>query len=66
MVGTIAHLVPEKGFGFIQCSDYETNLFFHVKDLKNATMEDLKKGDSVTFESVKETEKGFSAKGIMI
>lgn len=66
MVGKIAHTVPDKGFGFIQCSDYENNLFFHVKDLKNARMEDLKKGDDVTFESVVEGPKGFSAREVQI
>lgn len=64
MTGKIAHLVPDKGFGFIKCDEYESNLFFHVKDLKNASFDDLKKGDDVSFAEIKEGDKGLRALGV--
>lgn len=66
MIGKIAHTVPDKGFGFIQVEGYEKNLFFHVKEIKNASMTDLKIGDDVYIEKVVEGPKGFSAKGVSL
>lgn len=59
MQGTIKTLTG-KGFGFIAREGEEKDLFFHSKDLKDVTFDELKVGDTVTFEVV-ETEKGPAA-----
>ena len=50
--GTIKKLVSDKGFGFISREGDSKDLFFHSKDLSGVTFEELKEGDSVTFEVV--------------
>lgn len=60
MKGTIKKLVLERGFGFITREGEAKDLFFHSKDLKGVTFEELKEGDTVTFE-VASGEKGPSA-----
>lgn len=59
MKGTIKTLT-DKGFGFISREGETKDLFFHSKALVGATFEELKVGDSVSFE-VTETEKGPAA-----
>ena len=59
MQGTIKTLT-EKGFGFISREGETKDLFFHSKELKGVTYEELKTGDTVTFEIV-EGEKGPAA-----
>lgn len=59
MQGTIKTLTG-KGFGFIAREGEEKDLFFHSKELKDVTFDELKVGDTVTFEVV-ETEKGPAA-----
>ncbi len=59
MQGTIKTLT-EKGFGFISREGEAKDLFFHSKELKGVTYEELKTGDTVTFEIV-EGEKGPAA-----
>ena len=63
--GVIAH-VSDKGFGFIQVEGYDKNIFFHAKDLKKVTFEELRKGDEVLIDEIKKTEKGFSCKGVSL
>ncbi len=63
MKGTIKTIIMEKGFGFISREGETKDLFFHNKDLSGVTFEDLKVGDSVTFEVV-EGEKGPAAKNV--
>ena len=58
MQGTIKTL--KNGFGFITREGEEKDLFFHSKELKDVTFDELKVGDTVTFEVV-ETEKGPAA-----
>ncbi len=60
MKGTIKTLIAGKGFGFISREGETKDLFFHSKELSGVTFEELKVGDSVTFEVV-ETEKGLAA-----
>ena len=60
MQGTIKTLLTDKGFGFIARAGEAKDLFFHSKELKGVTFEELKVGDTVTFEVV-EGEKGLSA-----
>lgn len=60
--GTIKTLT-QKGFGFIAREGEEKDLFFHAKDLQGVMYEDLREGDSVTFDVV-DGEKGPSAKNV--
>ncbi|MBI1984546.1 MAG: cold shock domain-containing protein [Candidatus Wildermuthbacteria bacterium] len=63
MTGTIKKLISERGFGFIAREGEAKDLFFHSKDLSGVTFEELKEGDTVSFE-VAEGEKGLSAKNV--
>jgi cold shock protein len=56
MTGTIKKL-NERGFGFISQEGQTGDLFFHKSALVDVTFEDLKEGDSVSFE-VKAGEEG--------
>ena len=62
MTGTIKTLT-DKGFGFIACEGETKDLFFHSKDLSGVTYDELKVGDTLSFEVV-EGEKGLSAKNV--
>ncbi len=57
--GTIKTL-KEKGFGFITYEGAAKDLFFHMKDLEGVTFEELREGDSVTFNE-ESGEKGMNA-----
>ncbi len=59
MQGTIKTLT-ERGFGFISREGEAKDLFFHSKELKGVTYDELKVGDTVTFEIVN-GEKGLAA-----
>jgi CspA family cold shock protein len=59
MTGTIKTLT-DRGFGFIAREGEAKDLFFHSKDLNGVTFEQLKQGDTVSFE-VAQGEKGLSA-----
>ena len=63
MNGTIKKLVTERGFGFIAREGEAKDLFFHSKELKGVTFDELKEGDAVTFEVV-DGEKGPSATNV--
>jgi cold shock protein len=56
MTGTIKKL-NERGFGFIEQEGQTGDLFFHKSALVGVTFEELKEGESVTFE-VKPAEEG--------
>ncbi len=56
MNGVIKTLT-DRGFGFISREGETKDLFFHSKELKDVTFDELKVGDAVTFEVV-EGEKG--------
>jgi CspA family cold shock protein len=60
MQGTIKTLQKERGFGFISREGEAKDLFFHAKELKGVTFEELKEGDTVTF-TVVQGEKGPAA-----
>ncbi len=62
MTGTIKTLT-EKGFGFISREGEAKDLFFHSKDLSGVTYDELKVGETVSFEIV-DGEKGPSAKNV--
>jgi CspA family cold shock protein len=46
--GTIAKLVADRGFGFIKQD--KGDIFFHCSGVVDSTFEDLKIGQSVTYE----------------
>ena len=62
MKGTIKTLT-DRGFGFISREGETKDLFFHSKELKGVTFDELKQGDVVTFEVV-DGEKGPSATNV--
>jgi len=59
MQGTIKTLT-DRGFGFISREGEAKDLFFHSKDLQGVTFDELKQGDTVTFE-ITEGQKGPAA-----
>ena len=59
MTGTIKTLT-DRGFGFIAREGEAKDLFFHSKDLVGITFEELRQGDTVSFE-IQEGPKGLSA-----
>ena len=59
MTGTIK-TKTDRGFGFISCEGQEKDIFFHSKELNGVTFDDLKQGDTVSFE-IQQGDKGPSA-----
>ena len=57
--GTIARLT-DKGFGFIKREGQEKDLFFHSNELVGVSFDELREGDSVSFE-VADSPKGPNA-----
>ena len=57
--GVIAR-ITDRGFGFISPEGGDSDLFFHLNELKNVQFDELKEGDKVTFE-VAEGPKGLNA-----
>ena len=62
MTGTIKTLT-DKGYGFIAREGEAKDLFFHSKDLNGVTYDELRVGDTVSFE-VTESEKGPAATNV--
>jgi cold shock protein len=62
MTGTIKRLT-DKGFGFITGEGLEKDLFFHSNNLVGVTFDELKEGDSVSFET-EESPKGLNATNV--
>ena len=48
--GTVAKKVDAKGFGFIKRDGMEKDLFFHSNELQNISFDELREGDTVSFE----------------
>lgn len=59
MTGSIKKLT-DKGFGFITAEGLAKDLFFHSNSLVNVKFDELREGDTVTFDT-EETAKGPSA-----
>lgn len=53
----------DRGFGFIAREGEAKDLFFHSKDLVGVTFDELKEGDTVSFE-VTEGQKGPAATNV--
>jgi len=62
MTGQIKTLT-DRGFGFISREGEAKDLFFHSKELVGVTFDELKVGDTVSFEVVN-GEKGPAATGV--
>lgn len=62
MTGTIKTLT-DRGFGFIAREGEVKDLFFHSKDLVGVTFDELKVGDTVSFE-ITEGPKGPAATNV--
>ena len=60
MTGTIKKIVSEKAFGFIAVEGMEKDLFFHMNSCVGVSFEDLREGDTVSFE-VEDSPKGKNA-----
>ena len=61
--GTIKKLVEDRGFGFIAIEGEAKEIFFHAKDLQDITFEELKEGDTLSFEVV-DGQKGPQAQNV--
>ncbi len=59
MTGTIARLT-DKGFGFIKPDQGDKDVFFHARSLVDVMYDDLREGETVTFD-VEEGPKGPAA-----
>jgi cold shock protein len=57
--GTIARLT-DKGFGFIKVEGREKDLFFHSNELVGVSFDELREGDTLSFE-VAQSPKGPNA-----
>ena len=60
MTGTIKKLMTEKGFGFITPENAGKDVFFHSNSLVGVQFDELREGDSVSFET-EESPKGLNA-----
>lgn len=49
--------ITDRGFGFIKVEGMAKDLFFHSNELVNVAFDDLRQGDTVTFE-VEQGDKG--------
>jgi len=59
MIGKIKK-ITDKGFGFITGEGLEKDLFFHQNSLVGVTINELREGDEVSFETA-ESPKGLNA-----
>lgn len=59
MNGTVKKMT-DKNFGFISAEGQAKDLFFHANELQGITFQELREGDSVTFE-ISDTPKGPAA-----
>ncbi|MEP4534451.1 MAG: cold shock domain-containing protein, partial [Cyclobacteriaceae bacterium] len=65
MKGKISQWNDNKGFGFIQPEDGSEKLFFHVSSVKTSARRP-KVGDSVLYESIRDSQQRLKAKGVVI
>jgi CspA family cold shock protein len=65
IIGTIARLLTEKGFGFVRAGN-EKEYFFHRTALIGAKFEELHSGQVVSFDPVDDAEKGPRAERVRI
>ena len=51
--GRIKKVIEDKGYGFIR-ADYGREIFFHMTDLHDVDIKDLKEGDPMEFDVEKD------------
>jgi CspA family cold shock protein len=51
MTGSIKKIISDKGFGFITAEGMAKDLFFHSNSLVGVSFDELREGDSVSFET---------------
>lgn len=56
----------DKGYGFIEVSGYDKSVFFHAKDLRHVTFDQIRKDDQVSLDEIIKTEKGYNAKNVYL
>ncbi|AJD45457.1 MULTISPECIES: cold-shock protein [Rhizobium] len=59
--GTVKFFNSAKGFGFIQPSDGSTDVFVHISAVERSGMSDLREGQKVTFDIVRDNKSGKNA-----
>lgn len=63
MQGTVKKVLVDKNFGFISQEGTDKDIFFHRDKLDGVRFEDIKEGDTVTFD-VERTDKGPAAANV--
>lgn len=56
--GTVKWFNATKGFGFIQPDDGSPDVFAHISAVERAGLQDLKDGQKITYELVKDRKSG--------
>lgn len=59
--GTVKWFNSQKGFGFIEPENGNTDVFVHISALERAGMSDLKEGQKISFELVVDKRSGKQA-----
>jgi CspA family cold shock protein len=57
-IGTVKWYNAQKGFGFIQPDDGSKDAFVHVSAIERAGMNDLREGQKISFELIKDNRTG--------
>ena len=65
MQGTIARIMTDRGYGFIDAEGQDDDLFFHKSNLSEISFFDLRKGQTVEFDMA-EGRKGPEATNIKL
>ncbi len=63
MTGSVKKLVSDKGFGFITPEGESKDLFFHSNSLVGVRFDELKEGDTLSFE-IEDSPKGKNATNV--
>lgn len=66
LIGIIASIVEDKGYGFIEVEGRDKHVFFHAKDCTGIRFEQLRKGDTVTMTQIVQKERGDSARNVSL
>jgi CspA family cold shock protein len=59
--GTVKWFNPQKGFGFIQPDEGGPDVFVHISAVQRAGLEDLREGEKVSYEIVRDRRTGKSS-----
>ena len=61
--GTVKWFNATKGFGFIQPEDGSPDVFVHISAVERAGLRELREGDKVSFELVRDRKTGKTSAG---